>query len=197
MFKRLGWGWHVTSLLIVIDWCFVLIEYDIFEAKRVLEQHLHADQLIGRYMHHFSFEDNAKAPWKRSIRSLQACYFTPTWLKEVIPSLLGRSCCEGWVGGGADKLDIPRFLRRMNPGCNRTTAAYRCLHLISELLVQQSVYKRVDSRIEQDHCVSNGDWYRTNVVGCKRPKGVDNWAHTPADSKYNTHCYDHQGDPLS
>ena len=45
------------------------------------------------------------------------------------------------------------------------SAAYHCLDLLSESMVQQSIHKRVDSRIKQNHCLSNGYYNRTNVIG--------------------------------
>ena len=75
-------------------------------------------------------------------------------------------CC---VVSKLDALIISRFLHMINPGCHATSTAYHSLDLLPELLVQQSVHKRVDSRVEQDHYVYNGGWDGTNVVGCNVP----------------------------
>ena len=66
------------------------------------------------------------------------------------------------------------------------------LHLRSELLVQQSIHKRVNSSIEHDHRVSD-----CHQGGTSRRKGVDNLIRAPADSKYDTESHHHQGDTLS
>ena len=57
----------------------------------------------------------------------------------------------------------------INSGYTETGAAYQSFHLLPELLVQQSIDKRVDSSIEQDHCVSDGDWNGTNAARVKSP----------------------------
>ena len=89
--------------------------------------------------------------------------------------------------------------RGLDPGYRDTTAAYNSLHFIFELLVQQSVYKRIDSRIKQHHCVRNDAVYgETNVEGCgKELHVIDHCAHKPADSEYGSDNYDHQGYSLS
>ena len=58
---------------------------------------------------------------------------------------------------------------RINSGYTETGAAYHSFHLLSELLVQQCINKRVDSSIEQDHCVSDGDRNGTNATRVKSP----------------------------
>ena len=45
--------------------------------------------------------------------------------------------------------------RRMNY-CRGASTAQQCFHLLSEVLVYESVDERVDSSIEEDYCVDNG-----------------------------------------
>ena len=82
---------------------------------------------------------------------------------------MGGCCCVVRVGGTVGRLDIDPAVpaQDMNPGCGTASAAYHSLHLLPELMVQQSVHKRVDSSIEQGHCVGNGEWDWTNVIGCR------------------------------
>ena len=72
--------------------------------------------------------------------------------------------------------------------------AYHSLHLFSELLVQQGIYKRIDSRVEEHHRVRNGNRDFTNAVGCEVPRHVGNLVCTPTDCKDGTDSYDHQRD---
>ena len=94
----------------------------------------------------------------------------PLEIKLTCRSLRGIvSYCVGGLGCLVCKLDILiilRFPHRMKPGYQATSTTDHSLNLLLELLVQQSVHKRVDSRIEQDHRVNSGDWDGTNVVGC-------------------------------
>lgn len=53
------------------------------------------------------------------------------------------------------------------------TAAYCAFDLLSKSLVQQSIYKRVNSRIEHDHRVRNGVHGGTEAVGFKMTDDVD------------------------
>ena len=97
------------------------------------------------------------------------------------------------------QLDFMSTSRGLNPGYRGISAAYNSLHLIFELPVQQSVYKRIDSRIKQHHCVRNDAVYgETNVEGCSEELHViDHCAHKPTDSKYSSDNHDHQGYSLS
>ena len=71
------------------------------------------------------------------------------------------------VGGVVvGKLHTLPLTSRLNHGSCWASAAYDPLHLFSKLLVQQSINKRVDSRVEQDHYVRNGNRDFTNIVGC-------------------------------
>ena len=96
--------------------------------------------------------------------------------------------------GGVSKLDALSLIIRPNPGGWWASAAYHSLHLLSELLVQQSIYKRVDRGVEQDHRVTNGNRDFTNAVECEVRYNVDNWVCAPTDSKDCTDSYDHQRD---
>ena len=108
-------------------------------------------------------------------------------------------CCVGRVGRAVSQLDIMSTPRGLNPRYRGISAAYNSLHLILELPVQQSVYKRIDSRIKQHHCIRNDAVHgETNVEGCsKKLHVVDHCAHKPTDSEYGSDNYDHQGYSLS
>ena len=97
------------------------------------------------------------------------------------------------------QLDIMSTPRGLSPGYRGISAAYNSLHLIFELPVQQSVYKRIDSRIKQHHCVRNDAVYgETNVEGCSKELHViDHCTHKPTDSEYSSDNHDHQGYSLS
>ena len=99
----------------------------------------------------------------------------------------------GWVGGAVSQLDVVSNPHGLNPWYRGTSAANNSLHLILELLVQQSVYKRIDSRIEQHHCVRNDTVYgETNVEGCSEELHViDHCAHKPADAEHGSDGCDH------
>ena len=58
----------------------------------------------------------------------------------------------------------------MNSG---SSAAYHDLEFVPESLVQQSIYKRVDSRIEHDHRVRNGIHGGTKAVSVEVTYDVD------------------------
>lgn len=109
------------------------------------------------------------------------------------------SCCVGRVGRVVSQLDIMSTPRGLSPGYRGISAAYNSLHLIFELPVQQSVYKRIDSRIKQHHCVRNDAVYgETNVEGCSKELHViDHCTHKPTDSEYSSDNHDHQGYSLS
>ena len=112
------------------------------------------------------------------------------------------SLCGTWSSyvvrlGNVGNLDAQTFPHGANPGCWGADAAQHFLHLLSELLVQQSVHKRVDSRIDQDHRVSNSHWDGTSVIGCHELYCVDNFICAPTYSKYYSDSYDHQGNTLS
>jgi len=87
----------------------------------------------------------------------------------------------------------------LNIGYRGTIEAYNSLHLVLELLVQQSVYKRIDSRIKQHHCVRNDAIYgETNVEGCgKELDVIHQCAHEPTDSENGSNNYEHHGYSLS
>lgn len=61
----------------------------------------------------------------------------------------------------------------MNSCSGGTSAAYCAFDLPSESLVQQSIYKRVNGRIEHDHRVRNGVHGWTEAVGFKMTDDVD------------------------
>ena len=56
------------------------------------------------------------------------------------------------------ELEVVRFRRRMNLRFGAISATYYAFHPLSELLVQQGEYKRIDGRIYQDHRVSDNGW---------------------------------------
>ena len=89
--------------------------------------------------------------------------------------------------------------RGLNIGHRGTSEAYNPLYLSLELLVHQSVYKRINSRIKEHHCVRNDAGYgETNVEGCgKELDVIDHCAHEPTDSEYGCDNCDHQGYSLS
>ena len=105
----------------------------------------------------------------------------------------------GRVGRAVSQLDIMSTPRGLNPRYRGISAAHNSLHLILELPVQQSVYKRIDSRIKEHHCVRNDAVHgETNVEGCsKELHVVHHCAHKPTDSEYGSDNYDHQGYSLS
>ena len=119
-----------------------------------------------------------------------------------VPFLSARSLCRichlGWLSAAVGQLDVRGVARTccMNLVYRREAAAEHPLGLFPELLVQQSVNIRIDSSIEQDHCVGDGDWDGTNVIRCSKHQGVDNLTKAPTDSKYDTDSHDHQGDTL-
>ena len=83
---------------------------------------------------------------------------TGTRFSWKLPSGHGAcTACIGGLGGVISKLVVV-IVRRMNFGFGAIPAAYHALHLLSELVVQQCEYKRVDGRINQDHRVSNNGW---------------------------------------
>ena len=61
-------------------------------------------------------------------------------------------------------LDALSFSGGLTSGTGSDAANH--FHLLLELLVQQSIYKRVDSGIEQDHRESYVKGHSTNVYGC-------------------------------
>ena len=70
--------------------------------------------------------------------------------------------------GDVSKLGALRLTVSLNLGICWACAAYHSRHLSSELLVQQSIHKRVDSRVEKDtDYVINGNRDFTNAVGCE------------------------------
>ena len=96
--------------------------------------------------------------------------------------------------GGFTKLDALSLIVRLSHGGRWASAAYHSLHLLSELLVQQSIYKGVDSRVEQDHRVRNGKREFSNTVECEVHHKVHNLVCSPTDCKDGTDSYDHQRD---
>ena len=55
------------------------------------------------------------------------------------------------------RLDALLSARNVNPLCRANSAtAYHSLHLLSESLIYQSIYKGIDGGVEQDHYGSNG-----------------------------------------
>ena len=96
--------------------------------------------------------------------------------------------------GGVSKLDALSLIVRLSPGGWWASAAYHSLHLLSELLVQQCIYKRVDRGVKQDHRVTNDKRYFTNIVGCELQHNVNNCVCAPTYCKDGTDSYDHQGD---
>ena len=70
--------------------------------------------------------------------------------------------------------------------------------LLSEALVEQSVYNRVDSGVEHDQCVGNDMFYITIVDRCGSiiEQDVLNSVIQPTHCKDDTDSYDHQSDSL-
>ena len=81
--------------------------------------------------------------------------------------------------------------------CCSTSAAYRCSDPLPESLIDQSIYKRIDSRVEQDHPISDGVrdivWFVCSAVVAHH---IDDSISQPADCKDATDDYHHQGDSL-
>ena len=99
-----------------------------------------------------------------------------------------------WVGWVVSASSMHWASLRLYPGGWWASATYHSLHLFSELLVQQSIYKRVDRRVEQDYRVRNDNRGFTNVAGCDGHHNVNNWVCAPTDCKDGTDSYDYQGD---
>ena len=78
-----------------------------------------------------------------------------------------------------------------------TCAAYRYPDLLPESLVDQSIYKRINGRVEQDHCESYGIrdivWL---VGGAVVTQDVDKPVSQPTDCKDGTDDNNHQCDSL-
>ena len=95
--------------------------------------------------------------------------------------------------GGVSKLDALSLIVRLIRGECWASAEYHSLHLLSELLVQQSIYKRVDCRVEQDHRVRNSISDFSDAVGCEAYHNKHNCACAPTDCTDGTDSNDHQG----
>ena len=63
-------------------------------------------------------------------------------------------------------------------------------------MAYQSVYKWVDSGIEQYQRVNNGVCGLTSAERCVVVYTVGNYVRYPTDSKYGSDSYNHQGDSL-
>jgi len=79
-----------------------------------------------------------------------------------LQSVLGRQCVCYMVDSFGT-LSILSFPCGTNPACTTKGAAHHHLNFLPKLLVTQSINKGVYCRIEQSHCVSNGDV--TNILG--------------------------------
>ena len=82
--------------------------------------------------------------------------------------------------------------RRVNSGSGGRSAAYGALDLLPESLVQQSVHKRVDGRIEHDQRIRNGVHGGTEAVGFEVAHNIDNRVSNPANAKDDTYNNDSQ-----
>ena len=113
----------------------------------------------------------------------------PSQLSCIIP--LGRA-----VGTACIAIAF-RFACRMYRVRWATCAAYHYPDLLPESLVDQSIYKRINGRVEQDHRESNGIrdivWL---VGGAVVTQDVDKPIRQPTDCKDGTDCHHHQCDSL-
>lgn len=70
------------------------------------------------------------------------------------------------------------------PDCCGASTAYNFLHLLSEVLVHQSVYKWVDCRIEEDHRVNHIEYdFIDGSVRCTVLYDMGHCVSQPTDSK--------------
>ena len=81
--------------------------------------------------------------------------------------------------------------------CCPTSAAHHCSDPLPESLIDQGIYKRINSRVEKDHRISDGIrdivWF---VRGAVVAHHIDDSISQPADCKDATDDYHHQGHSL-
>ena len=143
---------------------------------------------------------------------MYACMHASMYLFMYVRSTdrAGRVVCKCWPSsqlscffplgqavGTACMAIAFRFARRMYLVCWATCAAYHYLHLLPESLVEQSIYKRINGRVEQDHCESNGICNIVGLVGgAVVTQDVDKPVSQPTDCKDGTDDNNHQCDSL-
>ena len=75
----------------------------------------------------------------------------------------------------------------MNAVCGSRSAAQHSLDLLSESLVDQSIYERIDGRVKQNHYGGNGiSDIAGSVGGAVIAQNEDNSVCQPTDGKDNT-----------
>lgn len=104
------------------------------------------------------------------------------------------SCCVGWVRCAVRTLVSLRFPFSINPVWWATWAADHSFYLLSESLVHQCIYKRIDSRIEHDHRRGSSICHiAKGVAWSKKAQEEGSRVSKPGHPKDDTDKNDHQG----
>ena len=118
-------------------------------------------------------------------------------LRKEDPSQLYCFYVASGFGGFDCLLVAIRFPCSKSHFSSATFAAYHFLDFLPESLVDQSIHKGVNGRVEQDQCKSNGECDIVCLVGrAVKAQLVDDSGSQPAHCKDDTDHHQHQSNSL-